>query len=74
MSNIGMERHEAPVFEYQDKGDADGPSFWWNNPYTGRRECVARLFWPEHPESCTEAVEHLFENLTLKYEPEVDGK
>jgi len=69
MSTVGMERHDNPVFEYQDKDDADGPSFWWNNPYTGRRELIASLRWPEHPENATAAVEHLFESLVLKYEP-----
>lgn len=71
MSTIGMERHEPPTFEYQDKNDADGPSFWWVNPYNGRREKIASLFWPAHPEDATAAVEHLFENLSLQYQPKL---
>lgn len=69
MSNIGMEQHDTPVFEYQDKDDADGPSFWWVNPWSGQREKIASLWWPTHPVEATDKIEHLFENLSLKYEP-----
>ena len=69
MSNIGMERHEFPDFKYQDLDDIDGPSFWWTNPYNGRREKIASLFWPAHPVEATEAIENLFENLKLTYGP-----
>ncbi len=67
MSNLGMEQHEPPTFEYQDNNDADGPSFWWRNPWSGQREKIASLFWPTHPGDATATVEHLFEHLSLTY-------
>ena len=65
MSNIGMEQHEEPKFELADD-ETGGPCFWWKNPWTGRREKIATLWWPEHPVEATEMVEHLFENLELR--------
>lgn len=65
MSNIGMEQHEEPVFELAND-DTGGPSFFWKNPWTGKREKIASLWWPEHPEGATEAVESMFEDLELR--------
>jgi hypothetical protein len=42
-----------------------GPCFFWQNPWTGKREIVASLLWPEHPSEVTAQVEALFADLTL---------
>lgn len=62
----GMEQHETPVFEL-GKDETGGPAFFWRNPWSnGKREKIASLWWPEHPESATEKVEWLFDNLELR--------
>lgn len=56
-------------FEYQDLDDADGPCFWWTNPWSGKREKIASLWWPGHPPELTELVERLFAGLFLQFNP-----
>ena len=68
MSSIGMERHEPPVFEL-GQDETGGPAFFWRNPWSGRRETIANLWWPTHPPEATETVEHIFKNLRLIYDP-----
>ncbi len=52
-------------FQYRDKNDADGPSFWWLNPWTGKDEKIASLWWPVHPQNETDMVDELFKRLRL---------
>lgn len=62
-----MEQHDWPDFEY-GLDETGSPSFFWKNPWSNhKREKIASLWWPEHPPEATEAVEALFDNLSLIY-------
>lgn len=66
MSNIGMERHQQPIF-WQENDENGSPCFWWKSPYcNGKKEKIANLWWPEHPVDATEAIESLFSSLELR--------
>lgn len=69
MSSLGMEQHETPVFELGED-ETGGPCFFWTNPWNGRRDIIAKLFWPGHPVEATEAVEQLFSELELRRKPD----
>ena len=48
-----------------EEDETGGPCFFWTNPWTGKKEKLATLWWPEHPEDATRTVEIMFEQLTL---------
>lgn len=62
-----MAQSDDPHFELGDD-ETGGPAFFWRNPWTGKREKIANLWWPEHPPEATEQVEKLFERLRLTAE------
>ena len=45
--------------------ETGGPAFFWQNPWTGKREKLATLLWPQHPEAATAAVESMVLAMTL---------
>lgn len=60
MSIIGLEMHQTPpLFFHEDETGA--LCIYWTNPYNGKHERIAYLFWPEHPAEVTEAVEAVYD-------------
>lgn len=55
---------EPNEFE-QAEDETGGPCFFWQNPWSGQREKIANLWWPQHPPEETATIEKLFENLAL---------
>lgn len=53
-----------PLFELGED-ETGGPAFFWVNPWDGKRERVASLWWPTHPPEKTEEVERIFSGLCL---------
>ncbi len=50
---------------YVDDDETGGPAFFWTNPWNGKREKLATLWWPEHPPEATQEVERLFAGAAL---------
>ena len=49
----------------QGEDETGGPCFYWTNPWTGKREVIARMFWPEHPPEATAEVELMVYSMML---------
>jgi hypothetical protein len=64
MSDLGMQMHETPKFSLGED-ETGSPCFYWVNPWSGKKEKIASLWWPSHPEEATAYVEQLFEELHL---------
>lgn len=43
--------------------ETGGPTIFWTNPWNGKREKVASLWWPTHPPEVTAEVEALWDHL-----------
>ena len=48
-----------------EEDETGGPAFFWTNPWTGKREKPANLWWPEHPPEATAEVESAFNAMVL---------
>ena len=59
----GRPRHPDTFWLENDVTGA--PCFWWRNPWSGKKEKIATLLWPEHPPEATAAVEAMFKSMSL---------
>jgi len=61
--------HQTPKFEL-GTDETNSPAFFWENPWSGKKEKIASLWWPTHPPELTMWIDNLFENLELKFNPD----